>query len=474
MEDQYPFFKENFALRKEDIGVFCIDKFEENVLLLEPYEALVLSLSNGQNTGKEICSFIAEGFQIPSDESVNLVSSFYSKYSNLVEMNSTLKTRTRQVDPFQFIYNANPEGISMPTISKMGFPTYSGPLVLVLGLTRECNMFCKYCYKGKPRTGKADLSTEQVMNVIDQAKELGVCRAFVTGGEPTLKNDFIRIVEHIIKCEIFPYISTNALYMSKKIISELRDAKIEFIQVSFDASRADILEDICGVKDAYGRVVANLTEIIKAGINVRTKAVITKKNVDYIEEYVRFCYELGVEHVGFSTFFPGSEGYRNDEELLVPTCMFESLHALTHRLQNEYDGKMFVEEIVLHREWNSKSNISLCGGGVQSIGVFADGNIHICDLLEDSEELSLGNIKEISLKDAWLSEKARRLRNFDPNLAPEPCRSCEIIKYCRTGCYSFSKTCYGNMYSPDPRCPRAPKLSRDYPIIQSSNTDFTH
>jgi pyrroloquinoline quinone biosynthesis protein E len=474
MENIFPYFKDNYCLRKEAMGVFCIDKIEEKVCLLEPSQALIFSLSNGQNKLEEICSFVAEGFKLSPNDAQNMIMSLYDMHSGFVEMNSIPKSRPSKIDPFQFIYNANPEDNCIKTISEKGFITYSGPLMLVLGLTRECNMFCKYCYKGGPRKVANELSTEQIIDIINQAKALGVCRAFITGGEPTLKHDLSKIIRHLLKCDIFPYISTNALHITKKLITDIKKTKIEFIQVSFDASREDILEDLSGVKGSYKKVVNNLREILKAGIKVRTKAVITKKNAGYIEEYVRFCYELGVAYVGFSTFFPGSEGYRNDDDLLIPKSMFDSLYNLTRKLQEEYKGKMFVEEIVPYKEWTSKSAITLCGGGVQSIGVFADGNIHICDLLEDSEELSLGNIKEISLKKAWFSEKAKKLRNFDATLAPEPCKSCEILKYCRTGCYSFSKACYGNLFAPDPRCPKAPKLSKDYPVVRSGkiNADF--
>ncbi|MDD5698468.1 MAG: radical SAM protein [Victivallaceae bacterium] len=472
MENQIPYFKENFALRREEVGVFCIDKLEEKTWLLEPFQALILSLSNGQNTVQEICSFVADGFHLSPDEAAGKVSALYSQYSEMLEMNSVRKRRVSQIDPFQFIYNAKAENNCINVIAEKGFPTHTGPLVLVLSLTRACNMFCKYCYKGKPRPVEGELSTEQILDVIDQAKDLKVCRAFVTGGEPTLKHDFGKIIRHLISCDIFPYISTNALQVDEKLISELKAAKIKFIQVSFDASRPDVLDDVCGVKGAAEKVVENLRRILKAGIDIRTKAVITRKNADYLEEYVKFCYELGVKYVGFSTFFPGGEGYRNDKDLFIPVSRFESLYELTHKLQEQYKGRMFVEEIVPYREWSLKNRIDLCGGGIQSIGVFADGSISICDLLEDSEELYLGNIKEISLKEAWFSEKLEKLRNFDPDLVSEPCRSCEILKYCRTGCYSFSKVCYGGVFSPDPRCPRAPKLSEDYPVVRSGNTDF--
>lgn len=472
MDRVYPFLNDNIRLRREEHGVFCIDRQEEKVWMLSPYQALIFSLSSGRNTISEISSFVSEAFSLSKEDSILSINTLYRQYKDIFDLNPDRKSRSNVIDPFDFVYNASPERYSREIICKQGFPTYSAPLVFVLSLTRACNMFCKYCYKGTSRNNNEELSLDKIIDVIDQAGDMKVYRAFVTGGEPTLKKGVGRIVRHMLNRDIFPYLSTNALDLSSELVNELRDSGVEFIQVSFDSSDQGVFEDLCGVKGAFSKVVGNIKMLCKSGIKIRTKAVITRKNAPFIREYAALCHDLGVGYVGFSTFFPGSEGYRYDNDLFIPLREFGALSSLTRELQEEYEGKMFVEQIVPYREWPSKDKIELCGGGVQSIGVFADGTIHVCDLIEDTRELSLGNIKDIGLKEAWFSDKAKSLRNFKPEWAMEPCRSCELLKYCRTGCYSFSKTCYGNIFAPDPRCPRAPKLSEDYPVIRSSRVDF--
>lgn len=66
------------------------------------------------------------------------------------------------------------------------------PVGVKLELTYRCNLLCPFCYTDSPRRtreGAADLDDGTWRRVVEEALELGVIEAVVTGGEPLLRLD---------------------------------------------------------------------------------------------------------------------------------------------------------------------------------------------------------------------------------------------------------------------------------------------
>ena len=110
-------------------------------------------------------------------------------------------------------------------------PTY------YLFVTNDCNLRCTHCYVSSgdyvpPR----EMTTEEIYGVIDQARELGVARFLVTGGEPFMVRDIYDIVRYIT-AESDLVLLTNAMFLSEKNLDRLEKSKGRgsiSLQVSLD------------------------------------------------------------------------------------------------------------------------------------------------------------------------------------------------------------------------------------------------
>ncbi|MBI2786009.1 MAG: radical SAM protein, partial [Legionella longbeachae] len=69
---------------------------------------------------------------------------------------------------------------------------------LRLSLTDVCNFRCQYClpngYRGELSSRKSFLTLAEIGNLMSALNELGVKKVRLTGGEPTLRRDFIDIL----------------------------------------------------------------------------------------------------------------------------------------------------------------------------------------------------------------------------------------------------------------------------------------
>ena len=65
---------------------------------------------------------------------------------------------------------------------------------LRLSITDLCNFQCKYCMPEGFKVKKKDyLSIDEIYNLISAFSELGVSKIRLTGGEPTVRKDFLEI-----------------------------------------------------------------------------------------------------------------------------------------------------------------------------------------------------------------------------------------------------------------------------------------
>lgn len=73
---------------------------------------------------------------------------------------------------------------------------------ILWSITGKCNCRCRHCYMDAPDALMGELTTEQCFSIIDQMAECGVLRVELTGGEPLVRNDFWKIVDHLINKHI--------------------------------------------------------------------------------------------------------------------------------------------------------------------------------------------------------------------------------------------------------------------------------
>ena len=98
-----------------------------------------------------------------------------------------------------------------------------------------CNHNCRFCCVSSHR--KENLSTEQVLHEIKNAKEFQADKLVFTGGEPTIRNDLIDIVK-IAKNVGFSHVqvNTNGLKLAEDVeyCKKLKEEGVNTIYMSFD------------------------------------------------------------------------------------------------------------------------------------------------------------------------------------------------------------------------------------------------
>lgn len=185
-----------------------------------------------------------------------------------------------------------------------------GPWELVLFPTNRCNLRCAICWQRfVEEIGEVDYKSEipdqRLLDLVDEAAELGVRNwRFIGGGEPLVRDDLvIAMCEKIRARGMNGSIQTNATRFTPESIQTLIRIGWDLILVSLDAPNAEI-NDAIRSKGSFGRATKNLrifSEMKRAaGVKVpyvTVNMVVTNKNWDQMEKMLRLTHELGCDEL---------------------------------------------------------------------------------------------------------------------------------------------------------------------------------
>ncbi|MTI55544.1 GTP 3',8-cyclase MoaA [Geosporobacter ferrireducens] len=109
---------------------------------------------------------------------------------------------------------------------------------LRISVTDLCNMRCRYCMPEEGISKKEQneiLSLEEIFQVVKAASELGVNKVRITGGEPLVRKDLLKLVEDIASLGTIKdlALTTNGTLL-KKYARGLKEAGLNRVNISLD------------------------------------------------------------------------------------------------------------------------------------------------------------------------------------------------------------------------------------------------
>ena len=151
---------------------------------------------------------------------------------------------------------------------------------LRVSLTDRCNLRCTYCMPHDFAAwlpSEHQLTTDELVRVIEIAVNEGINEVRLTGGEPLLRPDIVEIVARINAIKNAPTLTmtTNALTL-EKVAKPLVDAGLTRINISLDTLDRDRFK-LMTHRDRIDDVFAGIKAAQDAGINpIKINAILLK------------------------------------------------------------------------------------------------------------------------------------------------------------------------------------------------------
>ncbi len=173
---------------------------------------------------------------------------------------------------------------------------FSRPIVsLRITLTNRCNVNCVYCHHDGMVSSSQEMTADELYTICKIAKNIGVKKIRLSGGEPLIRKDIVEIIEKIASLN-FKDISmtTNGTYL-EKYAQNLKNAGLDRVNVSLDTLNRETYEFITK-KDYLESAKAGILKAVEVGLYpVKINMVIMKDiNQNEIKDMFKFCKENNI------------------------------------------------------------------------------------------------------------------------------------------------------------------------------------
>lgn len=292
-------------------------------------------------------------------------------------------------------------------------------------LTNRCNQRCRHCYMYAGESNTAELSTEEIHDILERFSQSGGEVVAFTGGEATLHPGFVSIVSTAKRLGLKVGVLSNGLLWTQDLIDKVRPS-IDEIQISIDGFDADSYKQVRGI-DTFELAMSSVERLINAGIRVTVAITpLFETLIEHENEYIAFAKKL-LEKYSENEFFVKFNTELMDGRDVSPTEEENQMYrTVANRIKSECSPFSSEEGFALDHVNNTVFNN--CGYGGLSIA--SNGDVYFCNLITQCAKQ--GNTRTDTFEDILSkSSKARRLSDVN-NLIP--CKECALKYLCGGGC----------------------------------------
>jgi SynChlorMet cassette radical SAM/SPASM protein ScmF len=349
-----------------------------------------------------------------------------------------------------------------------------------LYLSAGCNLHCRHCWitptfiNGKPVQGEC-IDFELLKAAVAEAKPMGLVAAKLTGGEPVLHPDYLRIVDFLTAQGLDITMETNATLIDQAMADHLREkTNLSHIAVSLDSPDPQQHDRFRGLRGAFDAAVRGFGHLVSAGFRPQIIMSVDRENADRIEALIALAIRLGAGSVKFNPVTPSGRGAEIHSK--GQALNFDELLDLTHRirgpLQDRYPihlSSMVPPAMLTVKELLRSGGDGGCCNVRHILGILGTGEIALCGIGRNLTELCFGILGKNSLREVWITHPTlRRLRQDLAGPFPGVCGDCLHSGRCLTHCLAMNYEATGKLVNVSPLCAEAERRGQFPPTRRIS------
>lgn len=293
------------------------------------------------------------------------------------------------------------------------------PSLAYLLVTYRCNFNCSYCYLRDTEKDSTELTTEEWFHALEILRATGVAKVAITGGEPLVREDIVKILQKCKELGMHVTLLTNGSLLKEQF--ELIYPLLDHVVISLDSFDRDV--------NATTRSEVGFDEILEAiglfaKINpkkVQVRAVITKHNIEEMAEYSRRINEK----YGINTIRTVVNPIRPEEVEEVPE--------IVGHLPLDHDRIASLRYQMNYRK---------CGACSDVLALDPAGDIYPCQTLM-TQEFRIGSIFEPEWLKVFLRSPVRKMFTELCLDKTEVCKDCSYRYLCGGCCPAIAYNIYG-------------------------------
>lgn len=333
--------------------------------------------------------------------------------------------------------------------------TQKQPLWLLAEVTYRCPLHCAFCYNPTDydKHTQNELSTEQWITALRDARKMGAIQLGISGGEPLLRDDIEEIVAEAHKLGYYSNLITSGVGLTEKRIQAFKEGGLDHIQLSMHDITEEINNFITNTKTF--ELKKKVAAMIKShGYPMVLNVVIHRYNIGHVDKILDMAEALGADYVELANTQYYGWSLVNRSQLMPTREQLAEAERMTAAFRERVGNKMKLF-FVVPDYFAERPKKCMNGWGEVFMIVTANGDVLPCHSARALPGLSFPNVRENGLEWAWNASPAfNKYRGMD--WLKEPCRSCDEKEKDLGGCRCQAYLLSGDAEAADPVCTKSP------------------
>lgn len=344
--------------------------------------------------------------------------------------------------------------------------TANVPLIVSFAVTKACNLRCLHCHVDAKEAFNNELNLQESLHAIDEMVALGTEALIISGGEPLLRNDFVKkLVRYCVDVGIIPAMLSNGMLLDHKMAYELKDAGLMAVGIPIDSVYPENHDKLRNVTGSFDKAVRAIKACLDTDLEVIVTTMALKDNFNEMQKRIDFISGLGVNQVAVYDLVPVGRGKNVIDSAMTNQQRVTLIQRLENMQENDdivfsmSGGQPLYPEVVskIHKSHGTSAKDLLlnefwvyapvgCHAGIMYFSLRPNGDVYPCTFLP----VKIGNIREQSLIEIWRNSPVlKQLRNRQ--LLKGECGRCNY-KYTCGGCRGRAYACHNDFLETDPIC----------------------
>jgi MoaA/NifB/PqqE/SkfB family radical SAM enzyme len=254
------------------------------------------------------------------------------------------------------------------------------PLYGMMELTYLCNLRCRHCYVLHKVEEKhpAHLSDSAITKTIDSLVDLGCLYVTITGGEPTLAQNYRSYISMCKDRSLYTTLKTNATTFTKTRAQKYAQDPAHETHVSIYGASSATHDYFTAIQGSLHRTLEGMRNLAACGIRCKVNCTVWKGNVNELDG-IRKLVEDNGHYVVFDDIIHGR--------------LNGDMFPLNLAIEQDERTRLVAAGIL------DSFKPAPCTAGAVKVKVDAEGRVGTCELLARS----FGNVNQRPLADIWAS-----------------------------------------------------------------------
>lgn len=248
------------------------------------------------------------------------------------------------------------------------------PFNVQFEITKACPLRCSHCFNNSGEMRTNELSTREIKAVFNKLEAMGVKKIMITGGEPTIRKDFLEIVAYASGKFIGISVASNGYCFTPEMAEKISKYKNVVVQISIDGTE-EHHNLIRGIPDSFEKATNAVKLLAKHGVRVIVASTFNNINYNDIDFVTALAKDLGAVQITYGVTFNIGRAKNNN---LIDNLDVQSLMQKSLEMRQKYSDHRFYVNAQDISDEGLKKKATTCGRGTSQICIRENGDVSPC------------------------------------------------------------------------------------------------